>query len=296
MSSAFDLVDVTYSYPRATTPALSGISLRLPRDGTTVLLGPSGSGKSTLMYLLGLLWEGQLDHGHIHYFPEPELSKPGVQQDYASLTHADRARLRLNDFGFVLQSAYLLPYFSCGYNVSLPLQVLGCPPGQQQAQLEQMFIQADPTEELFRVRDRLPGEVSGGQRQRMAVLRAVIHNPRVVFADEPFNNLDPENANLIIQLLLDWREGKLHESHGQDRTLILVCHDLEIARTVLGRKVADHIVLLDKTHHAVGNTCFPVCDWDQWEPLIHRAFRGESVAVDLVSQCTSQATTESSGQ
>jgi ABC-type nitrate/sulfonate/bicarbonate transport system ATPase subunit len=77
-----------------------------------------------------------------------------------------------------------------------------------------------------------PGQVSGGQRQRMAVLRAIIHNPRVVFADEPVSNLDLVNKTKMIHLLQAWQKGDLLSDNHQPRTLVLVCHEPETAWTL----------------------------------------------------------------
>ena len=259
---SFELSEVAYFYPRARTPALRGVSLSIAAGQTTVLLGPSGSGKSTLMSLLGLLWEGSLERGTIVYH-----SGAGAL-DYARLAPSERARLRLRDFGFVLQSSYLLPHFTCAQNIGLPLALQGCDAGEQRQRVEALLHRADPEDKLFEVRDRLPGTVAGGQKQRMAVLRAVVHNPRVVFADEPFSNLDPPNARRIVQLLLDWRRGALHAGEAtQERALILVCHDLEVAR-----RIADGCVLLDQEHGVVGDRPFAREEWPDWAEKIQRAF------------------------
>jgi len=258
---SFALEAVTYRYPRAPAPALRTVSLTIPAGKTTVLLGPSGSGKSTLLSLLGLLWEGGLDAGRLTY------RNGATVRDYAALGHAERARLRLHEFGFVLQSAYLLPHFTCAQNVGLPLALHGCGVREQRERVAALMKRADPEGKLLEVRDRLPGEVAGGQKQRMAVLRAVVHNPRVVFADEPFSNLDPPNARRIVQLLLDWRAGTLHGDATPERTLVLVCHDLEVAR-----RVADHCVLLDQDHAVAGHRAFDKGEWPDWTEQIQRAF------------------------
>ena len=258
---SFELAAVTYRYPRAPGPALRDVTLVIPAGKTTVLLGPSGSGKSTLLSLLGLLWEGALEAGRITY------RSGATPLDYAGLGHAERARLRLTEFGFVLQSSYLLPHFTCAQNVGLPLALHGCGVSEQRQRVEALLRRADPEGKLLEVRDRLPGEVAGGQKQRMAVLRAVVHDPHVVFADEPFSNLDPPNARRIVRLLLDWRAGALHSSEPRERTLVMVCHDLEVAR-----RVADCCVLLDQDHAVVGNRAFEKGEWPAWTEKIQRAF------------------------
>jgi ABC-type proline/glycine betaine transport system ATPase subunit len=162
----------------------------------------------------------------------------------------------------------LLPHFTCAQNVGLPLALRGFGAAEQRRRVEALLGRADREGKLLEVRDRLPGEVAGGQKQRMAVLRAVVHNPRVVFADVPFSNLDPPNARRIVRLLQDWRDGTLHEGEpAQERTLVMVCHDLEVAR-----RVADGCVLLDQEHQVVGRKTFARQEWPEWSERIQRAF------------------------
>jgi ABC-type lipoprotein export system ATPase subunit len=261
MAVSFALCGVTYSYPGAKTPALCDVSLTIPAGRTTAVLGPSGSGKSTLLSLLGLLWEGRLDAGSIAYHREADKPCP-----YAALSSRERARLRLEEFGFVLQSSYLLPHFTCAQNIAMPLALRGTDARQCTETVTRLLELADPRKTLLAVKDRLAGEVAGGQKQRMAVLRAIVHNPRVVLADEPFSNLDPVSARQVLRLLLDWRIGKLHpDEPATPRTLVLVCHHLETAR-----EVADHFVLLDE-QRLVGTT-FTRAEWPDRRADIERLF------------------------
>jgi ABC-type lipoprotein export system ATPase subunit len=239
---SFTLHEVTYTYPRAKEPALRDLSLVIPAGQTTAILGPSGSGKTTLLNLLGLLWEGAPAAGHVVY----DGDRSAGPRDYAVLSASARTELRLREFGFVLQSSYLLPHFTCSQNVAMPLAIQGRDLKEGRAAVERLLRLADPGGQLLEVRDRLAGEVSGGQKQRMAVLRAVIHNPAVIFADEPISNLDPANARQVLDLLQAWRDGRLHlDAPPRQRTLVLVCHSLRTARR------ADHFVLLDRGRLAV---------------------------------------------
>jgi ABC-type lipoprotein export system ATPase subunit len=258
---SFVLAGVTYTYPRAASPALCDVSLTIPAGQTTAVLGPSGSGKTTLLSLLGLLWEGRLDAGSITY-----QRGDGKACAFAALTSRERARLRLEEFGFVLQSSYLLPHFTCAQNIAMPLALQGIGARERADRVTRLLELADPKRKLLEAKDRLAGEVAGGQQQRMAVLRAIIHNPRVVLADEPFSNLDPVNARHVLRLLLDWRAGKLHpDANPQERTLVLVCHHLETARLI-----GDHFVLLDE-HRLVGQP-FMQAEWPDRASDLERLF------------------------
>lgn len=218
----FRLADLTYRYDRPREGhrenALHGVTAELP-PGVTAVLGRNGSGKSTLLSLLGLLTPWRPRPGAVTY------RGPDGERDYAALSAADRDRLRRHDFGFVLQSSYLLPHLSCRENVEIPLALAGKGRSERRRIADGLFRQADPTGDLFRLRTARPREVSGGEQQRVAILRAIVHNPPVLFADEPFSSLDPFNSELILALLREWVDGRLGESGPRPlRTLILVSH------------------------------------------------------------------------
>jgi ABC-type lipoprotein export system ATPase subunit len=237
---SFVLSSVTYAYRRRDPPVLADLSVALPGGKTTAVVGASGTGKTTLLNLLGLLWEGTLAPGRITY-----ACGDGAPLDYDGLSHEARARLRLREFGFVLQSCYLLPHFTCAQNIAMPLALHGYGRREREQRVAQLLAEADNAEkELSAVQGHLPGQVSGGQRQRMAVLRAVVHNPRVVFADEPVSNLDAENTEKMLDLLMRWRAGTLNGGGGaaERRTLVLVCHDTETAY-----RMADGFLILRRT-------------------------------------------------
>jgi ABC-type lipoprotein export system ATPase subunit len=250
---------LTFVYPGEPGPALREVSfdLRDRPDRTVAVLGPSGSGKTTLLNLLGLLWEDRPAGGRIVYRGADDL-------DYADLNRSEKTELRLREFGFVLQSCYLLPHFSCLQNIALPLQLQGWTNAASRDRVEALLRQADQAgaedgqtrEELWQVRHRLGSEVSLGQRQRMAVLRAMVHDPRVIFADEPVSNLDTGSTLRMLNLLREWRKGgwRLPGSNRTARTLVLVCHHLETAL-----READWFLVLDADHRLA---CF--FGKDQW--------------------------------
>lgn len=227
---SFALQAVSFRYDPASADVLAGLSLELPDEAVIAVLGMSGSGKTTLLNLLGLLWERNPTAGCVSYTPPG-----GARRDYASLGAAARAELRRQYFGFVLQSAYLLPQLSCAENVEVPLALTGEGEKERRKRAETLLGRAG----LSGRAAASARDISGGEKQRVAVLRAIAHNPEVVFADEPLSNLDPHNSRLVLDLLREWQAGSLEPADGRRRTLVLVTHDFRAAWDV-----ADHFLLL----------------------------------------------------
>ncbi|QDV36304.1 ABC transporter ATP-binding protein [Tautonia plasticadhaerens] len=253
----FHLSELVFRYPgpRPARPTidLSGVRLDLPISGTLVLLGESGSGKTTLLSLLGLLWDRPAESG--------ELTYGGVAP--ARGDTRTRAILRRSEFGFVLQSAFLLPHFTVSQNVAVPLELAGIDAASIRERVGHL-LGAAGLSDLARRRART---LSGGQRQRVAVLRALAHDPRVVFADEPVSNLDRQNAEVVLDLLARWRLGSLFErQERRDRLLVLVSHSLRQAR-----KIADGegMALLLHEGRLVGGRPYPLAQID--DATIYRA-------------------------
>ncbi|QNN54840.1 ABC transporter ATP-binding protein [Nocardioides mesophilus] len=202
---------LSYAFPDGTV-AVSGADLTLGLGETLALAGPSGSGKSTLLMLLaGILVpaEGVVD------FDGESLS--GASQD-------ERARVRLTRFGFVFQSSDLVPELTLRENIELPLRLTGRS-GAAGDEARDVASRLG-IEELL---DRHPAQVSGGQRQRAALARAVVHRPEVVFADEPTGALDRESGRRAMELLL-----ALSAERGA--SLLVVTHDEKVAG-MLSRRV-----------------------------------------------------------
>lgn len=203
---------------------LSGLSFEIPLGTTTAVLGLSGSGKSTLLGVMGLLLDPRQMSGTLSL----------KSQQYDKLSVSEQVAFRSKKFGFVLQSAYMLPGFSCAENVILPSKLQGNGSTnryrsalQLEELVESIANSADERDELLRER---PSKVSGGQQQRMAVLRAISHDPDVVFADEPCASLDPVNSDRVMELLSKWQLGNLSITEAKkERTLILVTHNFESA-------------------------------------------------------------------
>lgn len=186
--------------------ALSGIDLQIPGGQSVAVMGPSGSGKSTLLHCLaGIL---RPDAGTVR-LGDVEVS---------GLSDARRSRLRRDRFGFVFQDGRLLPELPARENVALPLLLSG-------SSRRGALRTADEWLERIGLADqrrRRPGEMSGGQAQRVAICRAMAHGPDVVFADEPTGALDQATGHEVMQILTTTTEMT-------GATLVLVTHDRQVA-------------------------------------------------------------------
>jgi putative ABC transport system ATP-binding protein len=208
MANIIEAENLTKVYgPETAAPvrALDEVSLSVREGGFTGIVGPSGSGKSTLLNVLGCL--DRPSEGR-YWLGGREVDKLG-----------DRAlsRVRASMLGFVFQSFNLLPRLSVVENVALPLTYQRMPRRER----------AERARELARrvgLGDRLshrPAELSGGQAQRVGIARALVVEPRVIFADEPTGNLDSKTAQEILALLVGL--------HRDGLTIIMVTHDEHIA-------------------------------------------------------------------
>lgn len=186
--------------------------LRVGQGEYISLMGPSGSGKSTLLNILGLL--DQPTSGR--YFLEGK--------DVTSLTEDQQAGTRREKIGFVFQFFHLVPRLTAERNVELPLVLAGMPPAERKARVTHV-LEAVGLKERAHHR---PDELSGGQRQKVAIARATIMEPAVLLADEPTGNLDRASGWEVIELL--------ERLNGKGLTLIIVTHDPEIGARA-GRKI-----------------------------------------------------------
>ena len=166
--------------------ALKNIDLTLDKGEFTGLVGPSGSGKTTLLNIIGGLdspTEGQVSV---------------LDQTLNDTSHGERARLRRKHMGFIFQSYNLLPVYTVFENVELPLILNKIDPQER----DKKVAQAIEWVGLSDKRDSRPAMLSGGECQRTAIARAIVHQPALVLADEPTANLDAENSHHIMKILV----------------------------------------------------------------------------------------------
>ncbi|MEO3745912.1 ABC transporter ATP-binding protein [Plantactinospora sp. B5E13] len=197
-------VDLHKTY--GTTSALDGASLHVRAGEIVAVMGSSGSGKSTLLHCMaGIV---RADAGQVRY----------RDRDLTTMSDAERSALRRSDFGFVFQFGQLVPELTCLENVALPLR-LG---GVRRREAERRAVEWLGRLEVTDVSGQRPGEVSGGQGQRVAVARALVTAPRVVFADEPTGALDSLNGEQVMRLLT---EAARHTGAA----VVLVTHEARVA-------------------------------------------------------------------
>jgi putative ABC transport system ATP-binding protein len=204
MTAVLEAIDLHRSF--GSTPALQGADLRIEQGELLAIMGPSGSGKSTLLHCIaGIL---QPDAGEVRY--------AGRRID--DLGETERTLLRRNDFGFLFQFGQLVPELPAVENVALPL-LLG---GLRRAQAVQAAVPWFERLDIAGLEDRRPGELSGGQAQRVAMARALIAAPAVLFADEPTGSLDSLAGERVMDLLVD-------TAREAGTTVVLVTHEPRIA-------------------------------------------------------------------
>ncbi|HEX6923953.1 MAG TPA: ABC transporter ATP-binding protein [Longimicrobiaceae bacterium] len=200
---------------------LRGVNLRVHEGDFVAVLGPSGSGKTTLLGLLAGL-------------DAPTRGRVVLAgTDLGTLTEDERARFRRHNVGFVFQSFQLIPSLTARENVQVPLELRGEDGARERA--AELLARVGLADRL----DHYPAQLSGGEQQRVALARAFVHEPRILFADEPTGNLDAATGGAIISLL-----ETMNREAGT--TLVLVTHDLDLAararRTI---RLADGVVVAD---------------------------------------------------
>ncbi len=200
--------DVRKSYGKGSTrfEALKGVNLAVRAGESVAIVGKSGSGKSTLMHLLALL-------------DEPDSGTLEVEGTEAkALSAKEINKLRNQYFGFVFQQFFLTPNTSVLENVILPLKIAGIPSRERR---ERGMAVLELLELADKAREKAIN-LSGGQKQRAVIARALINNPKVIFADEPTGNLDSVTGRMVEDILF-----ALNKEKGI--TLIVVTHDAELA-------------------------------------------------------------------
>jgi len=212
----------TYGRGEATVTAVSDISFQIESGEFIGVMGESGAGKSTLLSIMGAMnapTSGQFVVDDI---------------DVYSLSQEKQADFRREFLGFIFQSFHLVPYLTVFENVMLPLTIIKASRKHKQALVENALSQVG----LLDKADRLPNQISGGEKERVAIARAVVNEPPVLLADEPTGNLDSKTSTEIMKLL--------QRLNADGMTIIMVTHSLECAQYARrlmqvsdGRLVAD---------------------------------------------------------
>ena len=208
---SMELLGVTKRYPQAggSLNVLRGVELALYPGEVVALIGPSGSGKSTLLHICGLLDrpnEGAVIVGG---------------RDVGKLDERARTQLRRTEVGFVYQFHHLLPEFSAAENIVIPQLVAGVKRtpalGVAMTLLQKMGLEERS--------NHRPAQLSGGEQQRVAIARAVANQPRLLLADEPTGNLDPETSEIVFDQLID-----LARTEGL--AALIATHNMELAESM----------------------------------------------------------------
>ena len=198
-----------------TTEVLKGIDFMTKSGDFVAIMGRSGAGKSTLLYQMSLL-------------DEPTAGEIFIDgKDVLALSTAERTSFRLSQLGYVFQDYALLPEMTALENVALPLLMQSLPEKKAYAKAAEHLTLVGLGQRLH----NLPSQLSGGEQQRVSIARAIAHEPKILFADEPTANLDNESSRIVMDIF-----KKLH-SEGQ--TIIMVTHEVEYS------KFAERIIHLD---------------------------------------------------
>ena len=206
-------VTKTYTVDHREIHVLDDVSLSVSESEFLVVEGSSGSGKTTLLSLLSGL-------------DKPTSGQVFLQEkDITDKSEDDLAQLRKNMIGFVFQSFHLIPSLTAIENIMFPAELNRDPAAREKAKKLLQRMGLDKRSGNF------PHQLSGGEMQRVAMCRALINNPKIIFADEPTGNLDSENGRAILELLLEYQKDSR-------TTMVLVTHSIDIA------KMADRMIVL----------------------------------------------------
>lgn len=201
MNAALEIRDLTFGYPKGGQDLLVGLSHAFAPGAVTALTGESGRGKSTLLYMLGLMLT-----------PRAGAVLLGGK-DVGATSDADRSRIRARHIGFVFQDAALDPTRTVLDSVLEPSLYAGIPRAVAESRARVLLEELGLSQRAA----HRPGEISGGQAQRVAICRALLNDPAVVLADEPTGNLDRGNAEIVL--------AALRGATSQGRTVVIATHD-----------------------------------------------------------------------
>ncbi len=204
-----ELNNIKKSYKQGKTPlvVLDDVSINIKQGEVVALVGASGCGKSTMLHIAGLLDDE--DAGDVMVDGKAT----------AAMSDREKTQIRRNTIGYVYQFHHLLPEFSALENIVLPQLLNGISTKDAETRGYELL-------ELLGLADRAkhrPAELSGGEQQRVAMLRALANKPKILLADEPTGNLDPKTADIVFDMLIDLvRREKL--------TALIATHNLELAK------------------------------------------------------------------
>jgi ABC-type lipoprotein export system ATPase subunit len=209
------IIEISKSFPQRGI-VLDKLSLEVKEAETIAIMGPSGSGKTTLMNIIGLL--DRPDSGEIRYRDE----------SIAGFSEKKSAEYRNRNIGFVFQDHMLMPYLTVMENICLPL-LASEKSADDRSSKEQHAESVMKKTGIFDLKDKYPYQISGGEAQRTAVVRALINMPSIILADEPTGSLDSKNAEILGELLL-----QVNKDFGI--TIILATHSTGLA-TKMSKKI-----------------------------------------------------------
>lgn len=222
-----------YGSADAAVHAVRDISLTVPPGEFLAIMGESGSGKSTLLSMLGALSTPTTGTYHVDGF------------DVGALDLDACADFRREYIGFVFQSFHLVPYLTVLENVMLPLATLDRPAREKRELAQAALVRVG----LGGKARRLPGQISGGEAERVAIARAIVNEPPLLMADEPTGSLDSATSHEVM--------GLMRQLNEQGMTIIMVTHSHECAahaqRLV---RIADGRIIEDTTHHATPDAVY----------------------------------------
>jgi putative ABC transport system ATP-binding protein len=215
----------SYQLGKENIPVLRDIDLLVERGAYLAIMGPSGSGKSTLLHILGCLDTPTSGR----YW----LNGQAVHASSAS----ELARIRNQSIGFVFQNFNLLPRLNLAQNVELPLIYSGVTGAIRQKRVQAILERLG----IWERRKHKPHEVSGGQKQRAAIARALVKNPDFILADEPTGNLDSDTTGEILKLFADL--------HSEGNSIVLITHEADVANAAVEMRVLRDGRLLKSGEH-----------------------------------------------
>lgn len=224
-------IQQTYTQGNITLNILNDVNFEITEKQVVALVGPSGSGKSTLLHILGLL-------------EKPQSGTLQIANHHINLTQfsdQECTNIRKTHIGFVYQFHHLLPQFSALENVMMPLILNGYTKGKAIEHAEKALDKVG----LSQRKNHMPKQLSGGEQQRTAIARALIHNPSLILADEPTGNLDYDTAKFVFNEMIN-----LIQEHNMGA--LIATHDLELAQKMNRRFFLSNGNLIEKQEAMTG--------------------------------------------